>query len=115
MRSMLAGFALGAFLALVGASPALATRSQSFWGEIGKVDSATKTLLVKAKGTPPREMTFQVAPGAKIMMGARALDLGRLKTGEHVKVTYVEEGVHYKAQRIEVTPPKTASAKKPMK
>lgn len=111
MRSTLAVCTLGAFLALAGASSALAAASHDFSGKIEKVDTAAKTLVVKGTSTPVREMTFQLAPDAKITMGAKALDLATLKSGEQVKVTYTDEGTHHRAQRIDVTAPKAAAAK----
>lgn len=109
-RSTIALVVFALFLAL-GASPALAASPKNFTGQISRVDSAAKTFVVKTATVPAREMSFQLAPGAKIMLGSRALDLDRLKSGEHVKVTYLDQGMLHKAQKIEVMAPKTASAR----
>ncbi len=112
MRSMVVAFTLGAFLALAGVSPVLAATSRDFSGEIRKVDTAAKTLVVKGLGpASTKEMTFQVGDGTKTMMGVKTLTLASLKSGEQVKVTYVDEGALHKAQRIEVEQAKTGAAK----
>jgi len=114
MRSMVSTLAVGAFLALIGASPALAA-SHEFSGQIGKVDAVAKSLMVKANGMSTKEMTFEVSPDAKITMGGKALELRTLKSGEQVRVTYVDDGTAHKAERIEVKLPKTAAAKPPVR
>jgi hypothetical protein len=116
MRSTLALSVFALFLAL-GVSPALAASPKNFSGQILRVDSAAKTFVVKTASVPASEMSFQLAPDAKILLGTRALDLDQLKSGEHVKVTYLDEGMLHRAQKVEVMAPKAASAKpakKPM-
>jgi hypothetical protein len=110
MRSTVATLTLGAFLALAGATVALAKgASHEFSGRVDRVDGVARTLVVKGKGTPAEEMTFALAPDAKIMSGAMAEGLEALKPGDQVKVTYVTEGSERRAERIEVKSQKTAA------
>jgi hypothetical protein len=63
------------------------------------------------RGSGPRpldleeEMTFTLATDAKIMAGPKAKNLGDLKVGERVKVSYLDEGKSHRAQRIDVVSP----------
>ena len=111
MRSTVAIFAAAALL-LVGASAAIAkSATQQFSGQISRIDSVAKTLVVKEEGNTHTEMTFTVGSYAKIMEGSKATSLGELKVGEHVKVSYADVGSKHEAQRVEAMPAKTAAAK----
>ena len=111
MRHTVAVFAAAAFL-LAGASAALAKgATQEFMGQIKRVDTVEKTLVVTKGGNSAAEMTFAVASDAKIMAGPKTKSLGELWVGEHVKVSYADVGSKHEAQRIYVVPAKTAAAK----
>ena len=88
-----------------GASLAAAkTPVHKFVGEIASIDATAKTLSVKkhAAGTGAKTMNFSLASDAKIMAGASAEDLGKLKTGDPVTVTYVSQGDTHTATRIDL-------------
>ena len=111
MRTSVAIFAAAAIL-LAGAPAALAKgATQQFSGQISQIDAVGKTLAVKEQGKTHMEMTFAVASDAKIMAGSTAKNLGELKVGERVKVSYADVGSKHEAQRIEVMHAKTATAK----
>lgn len=111
MRSRFAAILVsGAFL-LAGAPVAVAkTMQHQFSGEVSRTDSTAKTFVVKDHATSAKEMTFSLAPDAKIMQGAKARSLAELKVGERVKVSYTDEGSKHQAKRVEVLPAKTAKA-----
>lgn len=118
MRFKTAALLVGVTFLLAGAPMALATTTQHrFSGVIKSLDWLGETLVLKEPGAKnAKEMTFSVAPEAKIMKGPKAMSLQELKVGEHAKVTYVEQGSQHQAQRIEVLPAKiskAAPAKKP--
>ena len=88
-----------------GASIAAAkTPSHRLVGEIASVDATAKTLSVREqpKSAHPKEMKFSLASDAKIMAGASAENLGQLKIGDPVTVTYVSNGDTHTATRIEL-------------
>lgn len=113
MRSMTVAFLVGAAFLLLGAPMGLAKpAAHLFSGEVSHLDKAAKTLAVKERaGKPWKEMTFTLAPNAKITQGAQAKSLGELKVGERVRVTYDEQGDAHQAQKVEVLAAKTAQAK----
>lgn len=112
MRSKIAAVLVGAAFLLAGAPMALAKTDQhQFSGGVTRLDAAAKTLAVKEQGGKTgKEMTFTLAPEAKIMQGSKATSLGALKVGEQVRVTYADQGSTHQAQRIEVLPAQTAKA-----
>jgi hypothetical protein len=102
MRSKTAAVLVGTAFLLAGAPLALAKPAQhQFWGQVSQLDSAARTLAVKPN-SGKQEMTFTLAPDAKIMQGAKARSLADLEVGERVKVSYADEGTAHKAERIEV-------------
>lgn len=108
MRSKTAAVLVGAAFLLAGAPLALAkSAAHQFWGEVSHLDSTAKTLAVKPN-SGKQEMTFTLAPDAKIMQGSKAKSLAELKVGERVKVSYADEGSTHRAQRIEVFAAQTA-------
>lgn len=111
MRTSVAVFTAAAIL-LAGAPVALAkATTHQFSGQISRVDTVAKTLVVKNEGKSRTEMTFAVASDAKIMVGTMSKSLADLKVGEHVKVSYADVGSRHEAHRINVTHAKTAKAK----
>jgi len=113
MRSKIVPLLFGAAFLLVAAPMALAKPMEhNFSGEVSHMDSAAKTLTVKEHGGKTgHDMTFTMAPAAKIMQGSKARSLTELEVGERVKVTYSDLGSVHQAQRIEVLAAKTANAK----
>ena len=98
-----------------GASIAAAkTPSHKLTGEIASVDTTAKTLSVTEhpKGPHSKDMKFSLASDAKIMAGASAEDLGKLKVGDPVTVTYVTNGGSHTATRVELA---KAAAPAPVK
>ena len=78
-------------------------------GQIERVDTAAKTLVVK-QGS--HEMTFALAPDAHLMLGKKTLQVSDLSNdiGKRVKVRYTTQGTSKIANRLEITEA-TASAK----
>jgi len=98
-----------------GASIAAAkTPSHKLVGEVASVDATAKTLSVTEhpKGPHPKDMKFSLASDAKIMAGASAESLGKLKIGDPVTVTYVTNGGSNTATRIDLA---KAAAPAPVK
>lgn len=68
---------------------AKAPAAHQFMGSVVSVDTTANTLVVKGK---KGDVTFEVAPKAKIKVGAKAVTLGELAVGSKVTVIYKEEG-----------------------
>lgn len=111
MRFAIATFMVAA-LVFGGASTSSAKdTTNQFTGEISRIDSARKILVVKQQGPHMKEMNFALASNAEIKSGYLTKDLEDLKPGERVKVSYVDQGSKHEAQRIDLLHAKTAAAK----
>ncbi len=94
------------------ATPAKAekpAKTQSFTGNIAKVDAMGKTIAVKGKKA---EMIFVIDDKTKITMGGKDMPLGDLKEGMEAHVSYKKEGDKNLAASIKVAAPKAAPAAK---
>jgi hypothetical protein len=96
---------------------ASAVKPKSAWasGHLERVDAAARNLIVK-QGT--HEMTFSLAPDARLAEGKKPLTLDQLaaETGHSVRVEYHMEGTAKTATLIEVGTAhaeKSAAAPKP--
>jgi len=108
MRSKTALAVMGAYI--LAAAP-MARAAEHFTGDISQLDAKAKTVAVKEHGMKAgKEMTFALAPDAKIMQGAKAKALTDLRVGEQVKVSYANQGATHQAERIDVLPRKSAKA-----
>ncbi len=113
MRSEIAAALAGGALLLAAALPAVAsTAEHQLSGKVSQLDAKAKILAVKKddSGTTATEVSFTLAPDAKIMAGAKARSLGDLRVGESVKVTYTDQGSTHQAKRIDVLQANTAKA-----
>ena len=112
MRSKTSTFALAALLSMGASGGWAASPSSSFTGEITRLDTMAKTLVVKDAGQPTREWTFSLANDAKILGGAQVKALSDLKVGERVDVQYSDQGAEHQAHRIKLmATPKVAGKK----
>lgn len=110
MRSVFATFATAVLLALGTSGIALAKGApHEFSGKITHVNIAAKTLAVKGTAMPNTEMSFTLAPDAKIMSDAKMTSLDKLVVGQRVVVKYSDEGAKHEASQVEAHA-KTASA-----
>ena len=128
MRSFTLTTALGilAIAATVSAAPpkkepasakpaAAATAKKETWasGQIGSVDTAARSVVVKQG---KHEMTFSLTPDATLTKGATTIQLSDLAAdaGKPVKVRYTVNGSSKMADKVEVTDAaaKTMPAKK---
>jgi hypothetical protein len=92
-------------LLLGGASMASAkAASHKLSGEVATVDVAARTLSVTphSKSPHPAAMKFRLANDAKIMAGPKAEELGHLKVGDPVTVTYLTQGKSHTATRVDL-------------
>ncbi len=87
-----------------------AAKTQSFNGNIAKVDAMAKTVVVKGKKA---EMTFVTDDKTKITMGGKEMPLADLKEGMGANVSYKKEGDKNVAASIKVAAPKVPAAAKP--
>jgi PBP1b-binding outer membrane lipoprotein LpoB len=77
--------------ALVFGSVAMASQAKlhSITGEVTKMDASQKTMTVKGSaGKREKEISFQIAPDAKILRNGQKTDLTALKVGDRVVVRY---------------------------
>lgn len=75
-------------------------------GTVVSVDSVANTIVVKGKKT---DVTFDVDPAAKIMMGKKAVKLTELPKDTKVSVVYMMDGTKKVAKsivQVKVTAPK---------
>lgn len=111
MRSAFATFAAAALLVAGTSGAALAAgTSHEFSGNVSHVNATAKTLIVRQTRYPRKEMSFELAPNAKILWGKHAKTLTDLRVGQHVMVSYSDKGRNHEAHRIELRT-KTAAAK----
>lgn len=111
MRSAFATFAAAALLIAGTSGAALAAgASHEFSGNVSHVNPTAKTLIVRHARYPGTEMSFQLAPDAKILSGKKARSLTDLQVGQHVMVSYSDKGRNHEAHRIELRT-RTAAAK----
>jgi len=102
MRSAFAIFAATAFLVAASSGVAFAASpTHEFSGQIARVNSASKTVTVKATEPPIKVMTFSLASDAKITSDAKTTDLAGLKVGQRVVVKYADEGAKHEAVQID--------------
>ena len=110
MRSFSIATSLGV-LALAATTAFAAPAKKEAWatGQIGRVDTSARSVVVK-QGT--HEMTFALAPDATLTQGATTIQLADLAAdaGKAVKVRYTLNGTTKLADRIQV-----AAAKAPAK
>jgi hypothetical protein len=81
-------------------------------GQIGRVDTAARSVVVKQG---KHEMTFNLAPDATVTQGATTIQLADLAadTGKPVKIRYTLNGTTKLADRVQVS--NAAAAKAPAK
>jgi len=100
-------------LALVATTAFAAPAKKESWasGQIGRVDTAARSVVIKQG---KHEMTFNLAPDATLTQGATTIQLTDLAadTGKPVKVRYTLNGTTKLADRVQVTTP---AAKAPAK
>ena len=106
-----------AILALAATTAFAAPAKKETWatGQIGSVDTAARSVVVKQG---KHEMTFNLAPDATLTQGATTIQLTDLAAdaGKPVKVRYTLNGTTKLADRIQVTAPAAkAAAKAPAK
>jgi hypothetical protein len=92
-------------LALAATTAFAAPAKKEAWasGQIGRVDTAARSVVVKQG---KHEMTFNLAPDATLTQGATTIQLADLAadTGKPVKVRYTLSGTTKLADRVQVTP-----------
>jgi Cu/Ag efflux protein CusF len=93
--------------AMQGAQSQQKAQSQTFMGTISTVDADAKVLAVRhtgASATEAKTMSFKVDAQTKIEKGSEtgAIQLGDLKVGDQVNVTYVVSGSDNVARTISV-------------
>jgi len=91
-------------MVLLPGAMALAGTTHQARGEITALDSAARTLVVKAAQAPRQEIHLTLMPDARIIASGKPGTVGDLKTGEQVKVTYADEGAVHQASRVEIVP-----------
>jgi hypothetical protein len=98
---------LTATLLLLGGAPTASAKASAhkLSGEVTSIDAAARTLSVSThpKSAHPEAMKFSLASDAKVMAGPKAEELGHLKVGDPVTVTYVTHGTSHTATRIELS------------
>lgn len=98
-------------LALAATTAFAAPAKKESWatGQIGSVDTAGRSVVVKQG---KHEMTFNLAPDATLTQGATTIQLADLAAdaGKPVKVRYTLSGTTKLADRIQVTAPAAAKA-----
>jgi hypothetical protein len=110
MRRLSVFTALG-MLAVAATTYAAPGKAREAWasGQLERFDATTKSVVVK-QGT--HEMTFTLAPDARLMQGKKALQPTDLTgdVGRHVKIRYTTNGANKVADRINVVETTTAHA-----
>jgi hypothetical protein len=99
-----------ALAATIFAAPATsAAKPKEEWasGQIERVDTAAKSVVVK-QGT--HEMTFVLAPDAQLITGKKTMQTADLANdiGRHVKVRYTAQAGTNTANRLEIMEPAPA-------
>jgi hypothetical protein len=115
MRSFSITSTLAILALAVTASAAPAKKETWASGQIAKVDTAARSVVVKQG---KHEMTFAIAPDATLTQGATTIQLSDLAsdTGKPVKVRYTLNGTAKTADRVQVgAPMATAAPKTPAK
>ena len=101
-------------LALAATTAFAAPAKKESWasGQIGHVDTAARSVVVKQG---KHEMTFNLAPDATVTQGATTIQLADLAadTGKPVKIRYTLNGTTKLADRVQVT--NAVAAKAPAK
>lgn len=110
MRLTTPALALAGALALAAAAQASPPAAKHFRGEIKRLDSSARTLVVREAKAPKQELQFVLAADAEIHAGAKTETIADLKTGERVSLSYTQNGGMREVHRVDVTPP--AAAKK---
>lgn len=104
-----------AVLALAATAAFAAPAKKESWasGQIGRVDTAARSVVVKQG---KHEMTFNLAPDATLTQGATTIQLADLAAdaGKPVKIRYTLNGTTKMADRVQVTAA-AAAAKAPAK
>ena len=85
------------------AAAAQETKLEKFSGVIGKVDEATKDVLVQFR---KEKLTFSAGDHSKIMEGKKELTFSDLKKGMWATVQYKKEGNQLVAQSISISMPR---------
>jgi hypothetical protein len=111
MRSFSLASTLGILALAVTASAAPAKKEAWASGQIGRVDTSARSVVVKQG---KHEMTFALAPDATLTQGATTIQLADLAsdTGKPVKVRYTVNGTTKTADRVQVGPATTATTAK---
>jgi len=111
MRSFSIASTLGILALAVTASAAPAKKEAWASGQVGSVDTAARSVVIKQG---KHEMTFTVAPDATVTQGATTVQLADLAadTGKPVKVRYTMNGTAKTADRIEIGAAPTTTAAK---
>lgn len=70
-------------------------------GTLESVDASAQSIVVRQGG---RDMTFVVAPDAKVTQGTKSLAVGDLSqdVGQHIKIEYKMDGSTKMADRVEL-------------
>ncbi|MEO5824069.1 MAG: hypothetical protein ABIT71_26475 [Vicinamibacteraceae bacterium] len=99
-------------LALAATTAFAAPAKKESWatGQIGSVDTAARSVVVK-QGT--HAMTFALAPDATLTQGATTIQLSDLAgdAGKAVKIRYTMNGTTKLADRVQVAAAKMAAKK----
>jgi hypothetical protein len=111
MRTFSLTTTLGILALAVTASAAPAKKETWASGQIGKVDTAARSVVVKQG---KHEMTFALAPDATLTQGATTIQLADLAadTGKPVKIRYTLNGTTKTADKVQVAAAAPAAAAK---
>jgi hypothetical protein len=113
MRSFSLASTVG-ILALAATTAFAAPAKKEAWatGQIGSVDAAARSIVVKQG---KHEMTFTLAPDATLTQGATTIQLSDLAadTGKPVKIRYTVNGTSKVADKVQVTAAAATAAKAP--